>query len=207
MLHVFTKLTAGEEPDDQLDLRIHARCVSHREGPDVISSRNFDVDELAGGKPHLRRVDQTERDSAYRGCQVRDTLDDGLEGFDLITSEELFLGEAHRGDVDDTVGKGPAGAREGPASDAFGVSQREARPAVFEVPVGDQYLARSAPAMLASVAEEVSLGKCGAENGLAFGALDGAPEGSDPHLGHGHLPGLRGLGLSASALAQSTYCL
>ena len=93
MPQVFAEMTAGEALDDQLDLRILARRVSHRESPDAICSRNLDVDELAGRKPQLRRVDETKRDAAYRGRQVRDAVDHGLEGFDLITGEELLLGE------------------------------------------------------------------------------------------------------------------
>jgi len=111
MLQVFAELTAGKQPDDQLDLRIRARRVSHRESTERTCRGNLDVDELAGGKPHPRRADQAKRDATNRGGQVRDTVDDGVEGFDPVTGKELLPGQAHRRDVDDTVGQGPARTR------------------------------------------------------------------------------------------------
>src|SRR5215469_16414127 len=126
MFQVLAELTARKESDDQLDLRIHARRVSHRETPEIIGSGNLDVNELAGCESHLRRVDKTKRDSAYRRSQICDTLHDGLEGLDLIASEELLLRQAHRGDVDDAVREGPARTHQGPACRALGVAQCEA---------------------------------------------------------------------------------
>src|SRR5215475_5351761 len=183
MLQVFSELAARKEPDDQLDLRICAWCVSHRECPDAIRSRYLDVDELARGEPHLRRADETQGYSAYRRCQVRDPLYRGLEGLDLITGLELLIGQTHRRDVDDTVGERLAGTQEGPAIGAVGRGQRKARSAVLDIPLDDQRLAGPASAMLASVAEEISLGERGAQNGHPFGALDGAVKGANLTLG------------------------